>query len=88
MKIGILTYHCVPNFGAQLQATSTVGYLKRMGHEAVVLNWYPKDLEDMYSNRIPKEQVSSHNNYTKDNLPVTDICRSEKDFKEKKCLNL
>ena len=80
MKIGILTYHCVPNFGAQLQATSTVGYLKRTGHEAVVLNWYPKDLEDMYSNRIPKEQVSIHNNYTKDNLPVTDICRSEKDL--------
>lgn len=31
MKIGILTYHCVPNFGAQLQTISTVGYVKKNG---------------------------------------------------------
>lgn len=80
MKIGILTYHCVPNFGAQLQATSTVGYLKRMGHEAVVLNWYPKDLEDMYANRVPKEQIEAHNAYTNKYLPITSICRTEKDL--------
>lgn len=82
MKIGILTYHSVPNFGAQLQATSTVGYLKRIGHEAVVLNWYPKDLEDMYSKRIPSEQVSAHNYYTNTFLPVTEICRSEQDLRK------
>lgn len=77
MKIGILTYHCVPNFGAQLQATSTVGWLKKMGHEPVVLHWYPKDIEDMYSRRIPQEQVACHDAYTKEYLPVTNICRKE-----------
>lgn len=50
MKIGILTYHCVPNFGAQLQALSTVCYLKRAGYEPILLNWYPKDLQVMYEN--------------------------------------
>ena len=80
MRIGILTYHCVPNFGAQLQATSTVGYLKRMGHEPIVLNWYPKDLEDMYANRVPKEQIEAHNAYTNKYLPITSICRTEEDL--------
>lgn len=80
MRIGILTYHCVPNFGAQLQATSTVGYIQRMGHEAVVLHWYPKDLEDMYACRIPKEQIEAHKAYTRDVLPITDICRTEEEL--------
>lgn len=80
MKIGVLTYHAVPNFGAQLQATSTIGFIKRKGHEAVILNWYPQDLENMYSKRIPREQVLMHNEYTKSCLPITDICRTEEDL--------
>ena len=47
MRIGVLTYHCPPNFGAQLQAVSTVGYLRRVGHDVIVLNWYAKDLEEL-----------------------------------------
>jgi len=78
MKIGILTYHCVPNFGAQLQAMSTVGYLCRMGHEAVVLHWYPQNLEDMYRNgRIPSAQMDCHEEFTKEQLPITRLCRTE-----------
>lgn len=76
MKIGILTYHCGPNFGAQLQAVSTVGYIKKHGHEPIVLNWYPQDLEDMYSKRIPKKQIECHAQFTKEVLPVTKICRT------------
>jgi len=78
MKIGLLTYHCVPNFGAQLQAMSTVGYLRRMGHEAIVLHWYPQNLEDMYRNgRIPESQMDCHELFTKEQLPITEICRTE-----------
>lgn len=80
MRIGILTYHCVPNFGAQLQVTSTVGFLKRMGHEPIVLNWYPQDLEDMYSLRIPVAQINCHNNYTREMLPVSRLCRTIQDL--------
>lgn len=77
MNIGILTYHCVPNFGAQLQVISTVGYLKRIGHNPIVLHWYPKDLEDMYLKRIPQIQILCHEKFTNDTLPVTNICRTE-----------
>ena len=80
MKIGVLTYHCVPNFGAQLQTISTVGFLKKMGHEPIVLNWYPKELEDMYSKRIPSAQVKAHNKFMNENIPISDLCRTDVDL--------
>lgn len=80
MKIGILTYHSVPNFGAQLQCLSTVGFIKRCGHDPLVLNWYPKDLEEMYLSRIPIEQVLIHNSFTKNCLPVTKECINESEL--------
>lgn len=81
MRIGLLTYHCVPNFGAQLQALSTVGYLRKKGHEPIVLNWYPKDLEDMYRNgRVSQAQISCHDEFTKSMLPVSSLCRTEEEL--------
>lgn len=79
-RIGILTYHCVPNFGAQLQAISTVGYLKKKGYEPIVLHWYPKDLEMMYDKRIPAEQVKCHQDFTEQILPLSKLCRNEEDL--------
>ena len=78
MRIGVLTYHCVPNFGAQLQAMSTVGYLKRMGHTPVLLHWYPKDLEDVYRRRVSKEQIVCQMQFAEDNFPLSSLCRNEK----------
>lgn len=80
MKIGILTYHSVPNFGAQLQTISTVGYLRRIGHEPIVLHWYPQDLEEMYSKRIPADQVAEHFKFAEQNMPLSNLCRSELDL--------
>ena len=80
MRIGILTYHCVPNFGAQLQALSTVCYLKKAGYVPILLNWYPKDLQDMYEKRVGQEQIKAHDDFTKTYLPITEICRNEKDL--------
>ena len=80
MRIGVLTYHCPPNFGAQLQAISTVGFLRNAGHEVVVLNWYAKDLEEMYSQRIPPQQVSCHNLFAQNYLPLSDKCQKEDDL--------
>lgn len=77
MKIGILTYHCVPNFGAQLQTLSTVGFLRKLGHEPIVINWYPNDLEEMYRNRVPDIQISIHDKFCKEFLPITHLCRTE-----------
>lgn len=39
MKIGILTFYRVDNFGANLQALSTYCYLKNQGHEPVMLEY-------------------------------------------------
>lgn len=39
MKIGILTYYRVENYGANLQALSTYCYLKKKGHEPVMLEY-------------------------------------------------
>lgn len=80
MRIGILTYHCPPNFGAQLQTVSMVGFLRRAGHEVIVLNWYAKDLEEMYSHRIPAEQVLCHNEFAQLALPLSQKCQKEEDL--------
>lgn len=77
MRIGILTYHCVPNFGAQLQALSTIGYLRRIGHEAFLLHWYAKDLEEMYSHRVPSEQIEIHSLFASQNFSLTKKCKTE-----------
>lgn len=78
MRIGILTYHCVPNFGAQLQAMSTIGYLKKMGHTPVLLHWYPKDLEQQYARRVPKVQRNCQMQFAESFFPLSALCRKEK----------
>lgn len=77
MKIGILTYHCQPNFGAQLQTISSLGWFKKRGFTPIVLNWYPKDLEDMYSKRVSLEQIRIHNKFMNAYMPITNRCRTE-----------
>lgn len=77
MRIGVLTYHCQPNFGAQLQAISTVGFLRRLGHEVIVLDWYAADLEAMYAKRIPTVQVQCHKSFTQEALPLSQKCDAE-----------
>lgn len=38
MKIGIITYHCSNNYGAQLQAYATCRFLRQRGYEAEILD--------------------------------------------------
>ena len=80
MKIGILTYHSVYNFGANLQVLSTVGYLKNNGFDPIVINWIPKDLEAGYDRIIPLEQTDAHKKFIKKFLPCSEICRTESDI--------
>lgn len=79
MKIGILTYHCVPNFGAQLQTVSTVGYLKKSVHEPVVLHWLPSDLEKRDRKNVPDVQYEAHVDFALKSMPLTRLCRTEDD---------
>ncbi len=47
MKIGILTFHCVPNFGAVFQAYALKEYLKSLGHEVSILDYRPDYLTSL-----------------------------------------
>lgn len=80
MKIGILTYHRVPNFGAQLQAASLSEAVRALGHEPVVLNYYPEDLESMYSRRVRPTQVDVHEAFARENMNLSVLCRSEEEL--------
>lgn len=80
MKIGVLTYFCVPNFGAQLQSLSTIGALKRRGHNPILLNWYPRDLEDVYRFHVSKAQRDCQMQFAKEHYPLSKLCRREDDL--------
>ncbi len=81
MKVGILTYHWVSNFGANLQALSTYCYLKNTGHEPIIINWVPADLEEIYREKVLPCQIISHQQFVKENFPcITRVCRTDEDI--------
>lgn len=80
MRIGLLTYHCWPNFGCNLQAISSIGYLKRTGHDPIMLHWYPQDLEEMYEKRISLEQIKCHREFVERVMPLTRRCGTEEEL--------
>jgi hypothetical protein len=60
MRVAVLTHHWVPNFGANLQALSTFHFLKKMGHEPVVLNYRPYLKEEKEYRDIDPRQLLLH----------------------------
>ena len=60
MKIGILTFANVPNFGANLQALSTVEYLKSHGHDPVLIKWEPEDFSARFTGMELQQQPAAH----------------------------
>lgn len=82
MKIGILTYHWVYNFGANLQTLSTVGYFRKHGYDPVVINWIPADLENYYDKTTSPEMVKVFRDFQKEYYPLTRLCRDSKDVAE------
>ena len=80
MKIGILTYHAVYNFGANLQALSTVSYLKKEGHEPIIIDFIPQDLEEAFDRTVPAEQASLHKSFVRKHFVLTNRCRNAEDI--------
>lgn len=81
MRVGILTYHWVSNFGANLQALSTYCYLVNNGYEPVIINWVPADVEEMYNKSVLTCQNNIHHKFSKENfLNITEICRNGQDI--------
>lgn len=80
MNIGLLTYHWVPNFGANLQALSTYSYIENSGNTPIVLNWIPKDLEADYKKKVSDEQIKAHKEFAQSNFKnITSVCRTSED---------
>lgn len=78
--IGILTYHSVCNFGANLQALSTVSYFLNHGYKTIIINWLTEELEHVYKSSVPQEQYNAHAKFVSENLPVSQLCRTEEDI--------
>ena len=76
-KIGILTYHSVYNYGANLQALSTFYYFKNKGYNVKIIDWRPKDLSENYKKATPTRQSEAHELFFKDNYDLTDICYTD-----------
>lgn len=80
MKIGILTYHSVYNFGANLQTLSTIYYLKQQGFEPLVINWRPLDLWNIYKKIVSDRQIQAHETFFETYYPLTKECHTAKDI--------
>jgi len=48
MKVGILTFHRVPNVGAFLQCDSLVSAVRNLGHEVEVIDYFPAVQQKLY----------------------------------------
>lgn len=79
MKIGILAYHSACNFGASLQLLSTFCYLKNNGHDPIIINWVPEDLEEFYKKPTPKVQYEMQQNFRRTVWTETALCRTSQD---------
>ncbi len=82
MKIGILTFANVPNFGANLQALSTVEYLKAHGHDPVLIKWEPEDFSARFTGMERQPQPAAHFRFVREHLPWTSLCRDDREICE------
>lgn len=51
MKVGIITVHFVPNYGAVLQAYASAAYLRGCGHDVRTVDYHQPDLAGVYKLR-------------------------------------
>lgn len=70
MKIGILTFHRPANFGANLQAYSTLRFLTSLGHDVEVID-YVREADLSYKERVCPEQYCAHQYFVNKMLKLT-----------------
>jgi polysaccharide pyruvyl transferase WcaK-like protein len=80
MRIGVVTHHWVPNFGANLQAYATVQALRDRGHDVALVNFRPLALEQRYQERVSPEQRDAHEEFVRSFFRQTDLVRDQSDF--------
>lgn len=53
MNLGLMTQHCLRNFGSMLQADSLYRYLSESGQSVEIINYWPDGLYDFYHKMYP-----------------------------------
>ncbi len=80
MRIGIITYYKVPNFGANLQAVSTFFYLKNHGYEPVFISYISKEGLRAIEKGKEDPQMNAHLNFVNSNIiEQTPVCQTADD---------
>lgn len=79
MRIGILTFGSVPNFGANLQAYSTICFLRKRGYDPILIKWEPDDFSKRIS-RIHNIQQNAHFDFARKYFPETTKCKTDEEI--------
>lgn len=80
MSIGILTYHWVANYGANLQTISTYKFLESKGYNPIIINWIPSDTYEYYSANTSLKQLDMHMTFIKSFCNITDRFSNIEEF--------
>lgn len=76
MNIGILAYHSACNYGANLQVLSTIGYLKRNGHNPIVINYETDEFIHYYKRTTPSEVYDAFYTFRHQTMPLSKHCHT------------
>ena len=75
-RVGILTYHWVANFGANLQAFSVLHALRRRGLDAEFVNYRAPQAQHYYRESIDPAQLALHDAFVSWRLPQSPLLGS------------
>jgi Polysaccharide pyruvyl transferase len=78
-RVGILTHFNVSNFGANLQALSTVSYLKHHGFDPVFISW--EGYQHGFTGQVPKAQYQAHQDFINTHLSYTKPCVTDEEIR-------
>ena len=79
-KIGIITHHYACNFGANLQALSTVRYFQNRGYNIKVIDWHDASLDDNFAKSVSKAQSQEHIHFVEKYFPLTERCNNSREI--------
>ncbi len=79
-RVGILTHFNVSNFGANLQALSTVSYIKQQGLDPVFISW--EGYQHGFTGSVPREQFEAHQQFINEHLTYTRPCISDEEIRQ------
>ena len=78
--IGLITHHYACNFGANLQALSTVRYFQKKGYDIKVIDWHDASLDENFSKCISIAQSQKHIDFVKKYLPLSKRCNNSREI--------